>query len=343
MAELNYKELKKSISENTLSHVYFLQGEPYLVKYFENLLKKQILGNKHSDFDIVSFNSENLNLDKLSVALETFPIGAPKKCVVIKNLPLTSWNTEDINKFVDIISDIPEFSYLIISQYESLSSAKNFSKIKKFIIQNGVFSNFSKTDIPIEKQLVLWAKKEFGKILSNEDAAYIKKMCPEHSIGALKNELKKICEFEHSENITKESLEILVSSKLKTNIFSLPKAILEKNSEKAFKILEDLLGQKEEPIAILTIIANEYIDLHRVKCFLDSGRNPSELTKIYDYKGKEFRLKNAEKKCRHMSTDDIKASLSYILEADTKLKTTSLNPSLVLSELITKLILKNNN
>lgn len=343
MAELNYKELKKSISENTLNHIYFLQGEPYLVEYFENLLKKQILGSKHSDFDIVSFNNENLNLDKLSVALETFPMRSSKKCVIIKNLPLTSWNSDNINKFVDIVSDIPEFSYLIISQYESLSSAKNFSKIKKAITQNGVFANFSKTDIPIEKQLVLWAKKEFGKILSSEDAAYIKKMCPQHSIGALKNELKKICEFEHSENITKESLEILVSSKLKTNIFSLPKAILEKNSEKVFEILENLLEQKEEPIAILTIIANEYIDLYRVKCFLDTGRNPSELTKIYDYKSKEFRLKNAEKKCRYISIDDIKASLDYILEADAKLKTTSLNPNLVLSELIAKLILKNNN
>lgn len=342
MAELNYAELKKNISTNVLNQIYFLQGEEYLIEYFEKLLKKQILGDKYSDFDIITFNGDNLNLEKLSIALETFPMQTPKKCVIIRNLPIDSWHSDDINKFNEIISDIPDFSYLIISQYDNLSIAKNFSKIKKIIAKNGVIANFSKTDIPIEKQLVLWAKKEFGKILTPEDAAYIKKMCPEHSIGALKNELKKICEFETSENITKESLEILVSSKPKTNIFSLPKAIFEKDANKAFEILESLLNQKEEPVAILTIISNEYVDLFRVKCFLESGKDPLELAKIYDYKGKEFRIKNAQKRCRQISKDKINSYINYILEADTKLKSTSLNPKLVLSELIAKLILKNN-
>lgn len=343
MSELNYKELKKSISEGNLEHIYFLQGEEYLIEYFEKLLKKQILGNQYSDFDIHSFNDDNLNLDKLSVAIETFPMSSPKKCVVIKNLSTASWNNDDVNKFIDIISDIPEFSYLIILQYDVSSISKNFTKIKKTILKNGVFASFSKADISIEKQLILWAKKEFGKNLSPENAAYIKKMCPEHNITALKNELKKICEFETSDDITEKSLDILVSSKSKTNIFSLPKAILEKNAEKAFEILTDLINQNEEPIAILGIIAGEYIDLYRVKCFLDNGKDVSELTKIYDYKGKEFRLKNAEKKCRYMHMEDIKNNLNYILESDIKLKSSSLDPNLVLSELITKLILKNNN
>ena len=73
------------------------------------------------------------------------------------------------------------------------------------------------------------------------------------------------------------------------------------------------------------------------------SKDISEIAKTYDYKGKEFRLKNAERKCRYLSLESINQSLNYILEADTKLKTTSLDPNLVLSELITQLILKNNN
>lgn len=343
MAELNYKDLKKEISENKIEHLYFLQGEEYLVEYFEKLLKKQILGDKYSDFDTLSFNEENLNLDKVSVALETFPMRSPKKCIIIRNLPLSSWNGDDINKFVEIISDIPEFSYLIISQYSDISAQKNFSKIKKIIVKNGAFASFSKTDVPIEKQLIFWARKEFGKILSPENAAYIKKMCSCHNIVSLKNELKKICEFEPSETITKESLEIIIPSKEKTKIFSLPKAIFEKDGKKAFEILGGLINQGEEPIAILGVIAGEYIDLYRVKCFLDKNKDISELAKLYDYKGKEFRLKNAEKKCRYMNMKEIKEAIEYILEADTKLKTTSLSSETVISELITKLILKNEN
>lgn len=338
MAELSYNKLKKSISENNISHIYLLQGEAYLIEYFEKMLKKQILGDKYCSFDNLFFNEDNLNLEKLSVALETFPVQSSKKFVVIKNLSTASWDNDEINKFIEIISDIPEFSYLIILQYDAQSISKNFSKIKKIIVQEGIITNFSKKDIPIEKQLIFWAKKEFGKTLDPKHAEYIKKTCPEHSITALKNELKKICEFEASDTITKEALEILVPSKVKTNIFNLPKAIFEKDGKKAFEILENLITQKEEPVAILNILTGEYIDLYRVKCFLNNGRHFSELEKIYDYKGKEFRLKNAERRCQYMNIDDIKLSLDYILEADIRLKSTSINPILVLSELITKLI-----
>ena len=78
MAELTYTQLKKNISENKLQHIYFLQGEDYLIEYFEKLLKKQILGDKYSDFDIISFSDDTLNLDKLSIALETFPMQSSK-------------------------------------------------------------------------------------------------------------------------------------------------------------------------------------------------------------------------------------------------------------------------
>ena len=343
MPELNYSKLKKNISENKLDNLYFLQGEEYLIEYFEQMLKKQILGDRYSDFDILLLSNDNINLDKLSLALETFPVMSQKKCVIIRNLPLAAWSNEDIEKFSEIISNIPDFSCLIVSQYENLSKVKNYLKIKKTIEKSGSFANFLKSDIPIEKQFILWANKEFGKVLSPENAEYIKKACPAHNITALKNELKKICEFEQSKTITKESLEIIVSSKLKTNIFSLPKALFEKDAKKTFETLDNLINQKEEPTAILAILAGEYIDLYRAKCFLNAGKNVLDLANIYDYKGKEFRLKNAEKRCKNMSISEIKTALDYILKADIKLKTTSIDPKLIISELITKLLSKNIN
>ncbi len=340
MPELNYSKLKKNISEKKLDNLYFLQGEEYLINYFEKALTKQILGDKYSDFDILLLSSDNLNLDKLSVALETFPIISSKKCVIIRNLPIATWNNEETEKFSEIVSNIPDFSHLIISQYENLYKAKNFLKIKKIIEKNGSLINFSKTDIPIEKQLIIWANKEFGKELSTENAEYIKKICPAHNIVALKNELKKICEFEPSQIITKESLKIIASSKLKTNIFNFPKALFEKNIKKTFEMFDDLIHQKEEPTVILSVLAGEYIDIYRVKCFLAMGKSVSDLANIYDYKGKEFRLKNAEKRCQYISISEIKLALDYLLEADIKLKTTSIDPKLILSQLITKLISK---
>ncbi len=345
MPEVNYNQLKKDISSKKLYSLYLLQGEEYIVEYFEKSLRDKILGDNYSDFDIHVFSEENLNLDKLSIALETFPIKALKKCVIIHNLPLELWDTVQTENFIKIISDIPDFSVLIISQYLAISEAKNiakFKKIQKAVSQSGIISNFSKKDIPIEKQLILWAKKEYNKNLSFENAKIIKNICINHSLTGLKNELKKVCEFESTDTITEGSLKFLSESKLKTNIFDLPKAVLARDSKKALKILDNLLEQKEEPVSILAIIGSEYIDMYRTRVFLSEGQNPKELTEIFDYKNKEFRLKNAEKHCSEMDIFRLKQCLKYLLDADVKLKSTTLDAKLILSQMIIKLINSNN-
>ncbi len=341
MPQMNYDQLKKEIASEKLYNLYLLQGEEYIVEYFEKSLHDKILGDNYSDFDMSVFNEENLNLDNLVVALETFPVKALKKCIIIRNLPIESWDTDQTENFMKIISDIPEFSNLIISQYLDISGAKNiakFKKIQKAVSESGIISNFSKKDIPVEKQLIFWAKKEYGKNLSPENAKTIINICMNHSLTALKNELKKICELESTDTITESSLKVASESKYKTNIFDLPKAILAKDLKKAFKLLGNLLEQKEEPISILAVISNEYIDMYRVKVFMDDGENTKELTRIFDYKNKEFRLKNAEKRCDHIDIGDIKNCLEYLINADIKLKSTTLNPKLILSRLITNLM-----
>lgn len=341
MPETSYEKLKKDIASGELRSLYLLHGEAYIVEYFEKSLRDKILGNIYSDFDVSVFSEENLNLDKLSVALETLPVKASKKCIIIHNLPIESWDADKTENFIDIISDVPDFSSLIITQCSEISGAKNsakFKKIQKAVSEKGVLSNFSKKDIPIEKQLIFWAKKEYNKNLSTENAKIIKNICANHNLTALKNELKKVCELENTDTVTENSLKILSQSKIKTGVFDLPKAILAGDCEKAFKILDDLIEQKEEPIAILAVIGSEYIDMYRVKAFLNERRSSAELAKIFDYKNKEFRLKNAEKRCAHIDIDQIKRHLEYLLDADLKLKSTSLSSKLVLSQLIVNLI-----
>ena len=147
MPEMNYSELKKNVSSENFHKIYFLSGEEYIVEYFEKLLCDKILGENYSDFDISIFTEENLNLSELSVALETLPIKSAKKCVIIHDLPLDLWKPNETENFIKIISDIPDFSNLIISQLSEITGTKsstNFKKIQKTILKNGVISNFSK-------------------------------------------------------------------------------------------------------------------------------------------------------------------------------------------------------
>lgn len=343
MSELNYEQLKKSISSNKLENLYLLQGEPELVTYFEKEIINKILGNKYTDFDISILNEESFSNKNLSISLDTFPMTTEKKCIIVKDIPWEFLNDEDLKTLLDIISDIPDFSVLVIIQLSPITGSKNankFHKIQSFIKKNGVVSNFSQNDITIDKQLIIWAKREYNKKLDIDQAKKIVNLCKGYQIHEIKNELKKICEFEKTSNITEESLNIIWKSKPKISIFELPKALFYMNTSKCFEILNLLLEQNEEPIYIVNILALEYIDIYRVKLLLENSKSPLELAKIFDYKNKEFRIKNAQNRAQKLSMKSIISCLKIIIEADLKLKSTSIDSKTILSEMLI-LLLKN--
>ena len=341
MPEVNYRNLKKTVNSNSGYNLYLLEGDIDLVNHFENKILNNALGEKYSDFDFNLFKGENLSLEKLSLSLQTFPLTSKTKCVIIKNLEWENLSSEDMEELLTIISDVPIFIVLIITQTSKIIGTKNTSKFKKiqsFVKANGIYSNLSQKDISIEKQLISWAKEEYGKELSTLTAKKIKELCLGYSIGEIKNELKKICEFETAPCINDDSLKIIWKSKASASVFDLPKALFKEDALTCFKVLDDLFSQKEEPFSILAVIGNEYIDIYRVKVFLELGKNFEEVSEIFDYKRKEFRLKNAYNRCKKLKMQSIKNSFRHLIEADLKLKSSLLDFKTIISELIVLLL-----
>ena len=343
MAEMNFNEFKKSLNQKTKSNIYMLSGEEYLVNYCKNALEKAIFSeNELNDFNKNYFSGENgLNSSQIEVATETLPINSEKKCVIINNISWGTINEETIQNLTDLTADIPEYCVFIICNSSAPNGKKEISKFKKIqkaVAEKGVYVNLDSKDIPLEKQLIFWAKKEYGKELPSEYSKLIIKLCPNTDITGLKNELEKICLKEKEEVITEESISIISEYKSKRNIFDLPKALFSKNYAKSLEILEELLAQKEDPIAIVAVLSSEYIDLYRTKIFTLKDENPMDLKNIFDYKNKEFRIKNAVQKSKNISLENIIKSLDLLLETDLKLKSTTINPKLVVEELVIKLI-----
>ena len=340
MAKMNFNELKKNISEKNFSNLYFLTGEDYFVSEFKDLISNSILGENKNDFNMFKIASENLDIQKLEINIDTYPIGSSRKCIVLNNLPAEQWDDKDLESFENLLKNISEFTVLIIAQTEKMSGVKNSSKIKrieKICDKFGVCVNFTAEKTILQSELIDYAKKNFNKTLSKNLAEKLMRRCQTHSVRELFNEVKKICEFETEENITEKSILVTSESKEKIKIFALPKLIISGETEKALSMLNEMLEQGEEPIAIVSIISGEYIDMFRVKALMNSGKSTLVLPEIFDYKSKEFRIKNAERNCRNRSLNDIKKSLELLTEADKKLKSTTIPQKLILNELVVKL------
>ena len=119
----------------------------------------------------------------------------------------------------------------------------------------------------------------------------------------------------------------------------LGKAIVAGNYDKAYQVLDLLFYQNEEPVNVLAVLSGVYLDLYRVRAAVQSGLSAQEPAKYFDYKKKEFRLRNAERDVRPLSLSMLRARLNVLLETDVSLKSARGSRRIMMEEMIARLLI----
>ena len=123
------------------------------------------------------------------------------------------------------------------------------------------------------------------------------------------------------------------------SVFDLSKALVSGTAQQAFGILNDLLAQKEKPVVILGTLISAYVDMYRAQVALSSGEAADAAAKVFNYKRREFRLKNGARSSANMSLEQIRNCLDILADADMRLKSTALDERRILEELMLRLML----
>lgn len=342
MPQMTELELKKTIKSKEIGNVYFLYGEEkYLLSFYKKKLISCVISDIENSFNLQMIKGEISEVNKIIESVEALPLMSNKKCVVVDDIELESLKDNEIEELSNLISDVPDYCVLIFSFSTIDIGSKKSSKYKKVIKQCEKFGfsiNFKKIgNIALEKQLINWAKKK-NITLTNSNASKIIRLCG-NDLQTLKNELEKLCAYVFNGEITEEIIEGIVTKNLETTVFVLSNAVASGDYTSAYKQFDRLLYQKEEPIAILAVLSSVYIDMYRVKVFIENEKDPQSLKESFDYKGKEFRIKNAIRNSKYLSLTMIKESLSLLLRADMDLKSLKIDKRIIMEELITKLLL----
>ena len=314
MASLTENELKSQIKSCKLNNLYLLYGEEkYLISYYTNKLIDVALDGTINDFNFKKFKASDISVDSLEEFIEVLPFLSSKKCVVVSDLELEKFNVTEIKKLKEIVSKIPETTVLIISQSNIDTSTYKSSKWNSFIKlveKHGNAVNFKKLSrLSLEKQIINWSKKLTLNISQNSVEKLIE-YCGDDLLN-LRSELEKLSAFADNGEITEDDIELLVSKKAEANVFDLTKAVSQNNYDRALKILHVLLEKKEEPVAILSLLASNYIDMYRVNL--------------------------ASKTCDNYSLKDLRKYISFLKEIDLKLKSSKDDNKILLEELLVKL------
>ena len=340
MARLTAEELNKQIKNRSFSSVYVLCGtEQMYISRFTQKLVNAVAGKKPSDFNYHTFSGD-VDLDTLAAAVQVVPFMSEYNCVLVSDIFLDRLDSADSDKLKAICKSVAEGSVLIISMptYVPKKNAALWTALQKLAEKNGTVVKFEIPDErTLERYIAKWANEQ-GKLISRVNAARLIKLCG-NDMNLLKNEVAKICAYSEGEEVSGDAIDKLVNANLEFKIFALSNAVLSGRGDQAFQILDGLFAQKEEPVMMLYVLSNAFIDAYRVRVADESGVNDTTTAEDFQYKKRAFALDKARKATSRVSTEALRDCLDALAEADLKMKSVTVNHRIHLEQLIAQLLL----
>lgn len=344
MAKVGEVELKNQIKNDDFSNVYMIYGEEnYLKEFYIGKLKDKLVEPAFADFNYHQYEGKKASLSEILTDADMMPMMAQYSFLLVHDYPLDK-SKDDLESLKTYFKDINE-SAVIVFWFDSIEvdTKKNskWKSIETAIAKAGTVVNLEKrTEAELAKLVVSSAKKR-GCNIDSVNAKYLVNIVG-NDIKTIFNELEKICSFVGEGEITKPIIDQLAVKCLQARVYDLSKFILSGNSDGAYEVLRVLFAQKEEPISILAVISSCYIDMYRVKCAKIAGQSENAIAESFNYKGREWLIRNAVRDSKNLSLDNLRDAIDVLSSTDEKLKSTAIDKNLLLEETVMKLLMLRN-
>jgi DNA polymerase-3 subunit delta len=313
-------------ASNKIYPIHIIHGaEDYLIEEEISKLMDQTLTPQGKGFDLHLFNGAEHGSQEIIQAAQTIPMFSAYRFVLVREADQMA--EEDIERFTNYIQN-PNPSTCLVLCAQSLGAwKKQQAKIEKV-------GRVLECPRLRGKGLVSWIKKrmeEKGKALADDTANYLVEVVGDH-LQHLDNTLEMIF-LSAGENrlIRLSDIEGIVSDIRVNTIFELTDAIGQQNLEKAFGILEKVLGSKVIPFKkeetpkyddpgplLLSMMARQYRLIWRVKEMVAHQNSDAEMAK--SLRMSPWNVKKLEDQARRFSELSLKEGILNCQKADLALK-----------------------
>ncbi len=273
--ESDVMKLKREIAENGISGAYLFYGEElYLRDIYIDKIKEVIPEDGFEEFNLISLDGKTSDLETMADAIESYPMMSEKKLVVVRDSGIFKKAREEEQKFwTEELKNLPDYCVLLFIE----DSVDKRSSLYKTISKNGSAVEFAYLK-PYE--LTAWVQGEVLKAkkkMSKNVIEYFVSLCPDGLIS-MKNELDKLLSLA-TEEISEYDVKRMVSKSLNVQVFDLSDCIMEKNTDKAFAILEDLKTARESAFTVLYLLNSMFDKMLLSKLMLAEGCPTAEVEK----------------------------------------------------------------
>ena len=332
----------KHMKQAPLSGIYLLYGEePYLVQSYAKRMVELSVEPSARAFNFHEFEGKNLQIDELASAAESLPVFAPVRCILVNDFAADSLSAADSKKLKELFSDFPPQTLLIFSITGFVPDMKKSTKWKNFkslVEKQGVVAVFDRREgVQLVKFLQSFAKGH-GKTISSKVAQEMIARCSD-DMAKLKNEMEKLCAFAPGEEITAQDVQAVTSEVVESSVFDIARALLRQDLKTALQKVDALFYMREQPVNLLAALSSSFVDLYRAAVFIQDGIPCTELAKYYNYRGREFRIKNAQRDARRYHVPFARGCIRILSEADLALKSSRTPPRTIIAEALVKIMM----
>lgn len=329
-------ELKALIKEGTCG-LYVLYGaESYLTEQYTRLIARHTVDEAFEVFNLQRFDGQTVTPEELAEAVEALPMMAEKKCVLVRDADAGGTDGERLLRLLDNLS--PYCVVVFWQMSVQPDKRKGWAAFLQKAGEVGCVMNFERKTVADAAKLLMSGAKRRGCALSAEDARYMVEQAG-NDLRLLLGELDKLAALAGTGAITREMIDAAGTKNLEARVFDLSKAILQGKAEQTYDLLNRLFILREEPVAVLGVLSAAFADLYRAKIAVAGGQTAESLAADFkNYKGKEFRLRNAARDAARLRTETLRDCLAILAETDTALKSGGADGRLLLEQAAARLI-----
>lgn len=336
---MSYTEVLKQIKKEKLAPVYFLYGgEDYFIQDLKQELIEKVTNNDEDSLSI--YDLEEMPIGEAISDAETYPFFSERKLVIAENPVFLKTKPDKLSfehnlaSLENYLTSPVEYSILvIIAPYEKVDERK---KITKLLKKHATVANCEPLKGNNMRSWLDNMANQFQVTISNE-AYEIMESELSTNLHQLRSELEKLAMYVGPNGeVTKEIAEDLVSHTTTSSSLRLVDAIIEKNLQKAIRIFKDLVKMREEPIALLGLIAFQFRSILRVKLLKKQGYSQFEMQKqlgVHPYV-----VKIAMKRERQFSVDKLERIMIQLARTDAAMKQGKMEKELAFEMLLYELI-----
>lgn len=310
--------IEDELKRNQLSRFHLLYGEErYMVRYYKNTLIQR-LSQPDDEMNRTFFRGKTTEPPQIAEAAQVLPFFAENRLLVVED----SGFFKNSNDMIEYVEEFPETTYLVFVEREIDKRNRFF----KWMNKNGCVTECVHQQERMLKQWIAGYVKKAGKSISGQGVEHLLERVGT-DMEMLSNELEKCIGYVgERETIDVADVDAIASGLTVSKIFDMIDAVALGEKNRALRLYDDLLANKEAPMSILHLFSRHINILLQMKECSSMGLNQSETAKKCGVP--PFTVPKYRKQAALFATDRLLAMLEGRLEYEERFKSGRLSDQL---------------